>query len=72
MREEIICRETKDGHRFYDFECPACSEAGEIGLPIDTRGRFGCPAGCGAVFVEYKALCDWRIRCVVQPVYAEP
>lgn len=71
MDKEMICLEECGGQRNYHFVCPACGEEGELGLKANERGTFGCPAECGATFVEYKGLAGWAIRCVVQPVFVE-
>lgn len=58
-----------DGARRYAFECPSCGESGYLGLDPKDVGQFGCPAECGASFIEYQDGDTWKIRCVVQPVF---
>ncbi len=68
---EMLChKETKTG-RHYLFICPSCGEQGEIELDPKDTGQFGCPAECGASFIEYPGLKGWTIRCVVQPVFED-
>lgn len=63
-------KETAEG-REYKFECPSCGEAGMMTLDPKDSGTFGCPAECGARFIEYQSERGWAIRCVVQPVFED-
>lgn len=73
-RDEMPCIQERKDERVYNFRCPACEDEGELRLDtLDLGGvnsRLECPAGCGAVFMEYKALTRWVLRCVVRPVFA--
>lgn len=66
----MLCYETAGNERKYHFRCPACEEEGELGLDANETGTFGCPADCGATFVEYKSDKGWALRCVVRPFFA--
>ena len=71
MDKEMLSFETRGKARYYNFHCPACDAAGELGLADDESGQFCCPEECGACFIEYKSDKGWAIRCVVQPVYSD-
>lgn len=66
---EMTCFKQNGHIRYYHFACPSCGEHGDLGLDENDIGTFQCPAECGATFLEYKALTNWCLRCVVQPVY---
>lgn len=68
--EEMLCREDHRDERVYDFHCPACDDEGELTLDANEEGQLGCPAGCGASFIEYKSDKGWVLRCVVRPFFA--
>ncbi len=54
----------------YDFVCPGCDCAGELGVPLDTHNPFGCPEECGASYVQTKDLQGQDvITCVVCPIF---
>lgn len=55
----------------HEFMCPSCGENGLITF-ADIMDRFNCPAECGASFLHYHDGADWKIRCVVQPVFESP
>ena len=55
----------------FDFKC-SCGEEGVLSLDAGDRRPFACPAGCGAVWIEWFYRGKWRLKCVVQPVYDQP
>ena len=64
MRE--IRRE--DARIIFVFKCPGCGAEGELGID-STEGYkpFGCPEGCGSMFVPYQPDGDrWYLKCVVE------
>lgn len=54
----------------FDFVCPGCGAAGELGLLIsEGMGPFGCPEKCGSQFVMWQPNGDkYALKCVVQRV----
>jgi hypothetical protein len=59
---------------YFAFVCPGCGAEGELG--IDTRDGytpFGCPEGCGAMFMpwEHPGTSKWKLTCVVCPVFED-
>jgi hypothetical protein len=60
----------RDGTMIYfDFTCPGCGRAGELGLDsAEGMTPFGCPEGCGATFVLWQPSGEqYELKCVVQP-----
>jgi hypothetical protein len=52
----------------YHYRCSACQSKGELQVPEALRTPFVCPAGCGAVYVQYRAHRDLHLRCVARPL----
>jgi hypothetical protein len=68
-----FAREVKDGVAKYAFVCEGCGAIGDLGVPLDTTGTFGCPEGCGTTYIQYKDLgAKWALMCVVRPVFEGP
>jgi hypothetical protein len=68
----MLAREIKDGHVHYNFVCEGCKAEGELGVPLDQHGTFGCPENCGAVYIQWKNLeGKYELTCVVCPVFEE-
>lgn len=53
--------------RCYFFKCSTCGEEGALALRVDEEGTFECLAGCGTVYLEYRANKVWLLRAVVVP-----
>ena len=55
----------------FDFKCE-CSECGASGkltlMKKDGMKPFGCPEGCGAVYVPWQFGGAWKLQSVVMPV----
>jgi hypothetical protein len=64
-----ICREVKDGKAFYDFVCEGCGAEGNLGIPTDLAGTFGCPEQCGATYYQWTYEGKIQLTCVVCPVF---
>ncbi len=64
-------RTDEKGHHFI-FVCEACESSGELTVPLNVP-RFGCPTGCGAVYVPWfdSLKNEPALMCVVRPVFAE-
>lgn len=73
--DEMLCIQERRDERVYNFRCPACEDEGELRLDtLDAgglNGRLECPAGCGAVFIEYKKPEGYALRCIVRPFFAD-
>ncbi len=70
--DDIAWTDKRDHCYWYTIKCP-CGAEGEIGLPIDFRGTFGCPdeeSGCMATYIQWPSPEGMRVKCVVEPVYA--
>lgn len=66
----MTATEIKDGKVFYDFICEGCGAEGLLGVP-DEKYNFGCPADCGARYIQWRPTTNeqWRLKCVVCPVF---
>lgn len=69
--DHIANKTTRDGHHWYDFVCPACGEAGELGIGVNQTGQIACPADCGASFLQWINKGRATLTCVVCPVFAD-
>lgn len=62
----------EEGQAWFDFECPGCGATGKLGVPLEEKGPFGCPAGCGSTFLKWRPDPNqqelYRLTCVVQLV----
>ena len=69
--EDIPWTDKRDHKYWYTIKCP-CGAEGEIGLPIEFRGTFGCPddeGGCMATYIQWDSPEGIRVKCVVEPCY---
>ena len=52
---------------YFDFVCPGCGAEGDLGIDTkDGMTPFGCPEGCGSMFVPWNPGVKWELKCVVQ------
>lgn len=66
--------ETKEGRHQFAFECEGCGTTGDLGIPVDERKPFGCPNGCGAMYVMWNNPLDEgkpNLMCVVCPIFED-
>lgn len=63
-------KDKRDHHYWYDFKCEGCGDEGELGVDITERSPFGCPAGCGATYVQWHPPGAMAaLKCVVKPIF---
>jgi hypothetical protein len=70
MREIISRGLGVDDRVMYDFVCEGCGAEGRLGVPIDQHKKpFGCPEDCGATYIQWKHEGQFRLTCVVCPIF---
>lgn len=69
--EKTIFERTEDGVNYYLFVCEGCGAMGELGIEAKGGGRFTCPQGCGATYIQWVDARDGlpALMCVVKPVW---
>jgi hypothetical protein len=67
--KSTFVNETADEISFH-FVCDGCGAEGDLTLAkADGHKSFGCPEGCGATYVPWKYLGEWKLECVVCPIF---
>lgn len=63
----------KGGYDIYDFTCEGCQSTGELQIPVEHKGQFGCPEKCGASYIAWDNPISGNreLMCVVCPVFAD-
>lgn len=71
MSKSVCTKETAE-HIVFNFVCEGCGAEGELQLDkSDGMKSFGCPEGCGATYVPWKYEGQWRLECVVCPIFED-
>ena len=73
MKSGNVAKEKQGGFWVYEYVCEGCGSEGELKVPVDEHGSFGCPEGCGATYIQWSNPLTARMElmCVVCPVFAE-
>lgn len=61
----------EDNKAKYYFICEGCGCEGHLGIPLDQRGPFACPEDCGATYIQWQIEGNYKLTCVVCPVFKD-